>query len=113
VVMLPRRTPVNLNTAPREVLAAVIDGMDMGSAERLVQARQRSPFNSLEDARPLMPAGVTLEQRQLSISSVFFEVRGRLRLGERVLEERSLVERRGLDVVVLEREQLGLAETRR
>jgi general secretion pathway protein K len=49
--LLPVATPVNLNTAPREVLLAAIDGIDLGSAERLVQARQREPFHSIEDAR--------------------------------------------------------------
>ena len=41
VTLLPRRTPVNANTAPREVLAAVIKGLDLATAERLVQMRQR------------------------------------------------------------------------
>ncbi len=37
-------------------------------------------------------------------------VQGRLRLGERVLEERSLVERRQLEIVVLLRERLNLRD---
>ena len=44
VVLLPARTPVNVNTASREVLAAVIDDLDLATAERLVQVRQRTPF---------------------------------------------------------------------
>ena len=40
------RTPVNVNTAPREVLAAVIKGLDLATAERLVQMRQRAPFKT-------------------------------------------------------------------
>ena len=107
VVLLPRRTTLNLNTAPPEVLAASIDGLDLGSAERLVQARERTPFNVPDDAKALLPQGVVLDAKSVSTASSFFEVHGRLRLGERVLEERSLVERRGLDVVVLEREQIG------
>lgn len=113
VALLPRATPVNLNTASREVLVAAIDGLDLSSAERLVQARQRNPFNGVPDAQALVPQGVTLNAQRVDIRSNFFEVRGRLRLGERALEERSLVERRGLDIVVIDRERLGLAETAR
>ncbi|MEO6031564.1 MAG: type II secretion system minor pseudopilin GspK, partial [Burkholderiaceae bacterium] len=36
VVLLPIPTAINVNTASREVLAAVIDGLDLASAERLV-----------------------------------------------------------------------------
>ena len=43
----------------------------------------------------------------VAVGSNFFEVRGRLRLGEVVLEQRSLVQRRGLDVVVLQRERVA------
>jgi general secretion pathway protein K len=37
-------------------------------------------------------------------------VRGRLRLGDVVLEQRSLVQRRGLDIVVLQRERVSARE---
>ena len=95
--LLPVRTPVNVNTASREVLAAVVKGMDLATAERLVQVRQRDPFKTLggsrrrSRARPAQPAAA-------GVTSSFFEVRGRLRLGDRVLEQRSLVERRGVDI---------------
>ena len=42
-----------------------------------------------------------------------FEVRGRLRLDDRVLEQRSLVERQGLDMLVLQREQVSTVESLR
>jgi general secretion pathway protein K len=114
VIVLPRGdTKINLNTASREVLMAAFDGLDLSSAERLVQARQRNPFNNIADAQALLPQGASLNAQRVDIRSNFFEVRGRLRLGERALEERSLVERRGLDIVVIDRERLGLAETAR
>ena len=105
VSLLPVRTPVNLNTAPKEVLAAVL-GVDLASAERLVQTRQRSPFKALDDARGLLPPDTPLDERQVSVTSSFFEVQGRLRLDDRVIEERALVERRGRNVVTLHRERL-------
>ena len=91
VSLLPVSTPVNLNTASREVIAAAIDGIDPGSAERLVQARQRKPFRTLDEAREQLPQGTTLEPNRVSVDSSYFEVAGRLRLEDRVLEERSLL----------------------
>ena len=45
---------------------------------------------------------------QLAQRSDFFEVQGRLRLDHRIIEERSLVERRGLQIVALQRERVSL-----
>jgi general secretion pathway protein K len=107
VVLLPRSTPVNVNTASREVLVAAIKGLDLASAERLIQVRQRTPFMTLPEVERAMPALAPLDASKLSVSSSFFQVRGRLRLGDRALEQTSLVERRGLDVVVLQRERVS------
>lgn len=111
VVLLPARTPVNVNTASREVLAAVIDDMDLASAERLVQVRQRTPFRGRADLNKLLPGGIQPPAGRLDIASRFFEVTGRLRLEQRVLEERSLVERKGLDIVPLRRERVNHQDT--
>ena len=108
VVLLPRRTAVNLNTASREVIAAAVEGLDPGGADRLVQLRQRKPFLTLADAQSVV-ARVPLVPRHVGVQSSFFEVQGRLRLADRVLQERSLVERRGgNEMVVLQRERLNL-----
>ena len=105
VVLLPVATPLNLNTASREVLAGVVAGLDLGSADRLVQARARQPLASLADVTAVVGAGVTLAARDVDIKSAYFEVRGRLRLDNRVLESRSLVERRsGQQVVAIQRQ---------
>jgi general secretion pathway protein K len=106
IVLLPQRTPLNLNTAPREVIAAVVEGVDLSSAERLVTTRARTPFVSLAAAQALLP-GVPLDPNRVAVASRYFEVRGRLRLDDRVLEDRSLVERRQLDVVQLTRERVN------
>jgi|JI10StandDraft_1071094.scaffolds.fasta_scaffold222547_2 general secretion pathway protein K len=106
VVLLPVATPVNLNTASREVLAGVVSGLDLGSADRLVQARVRTPLRGIADAAAIVGAGPKLLERDVDVKSAYFEVRGRLRLDNRVLESRSLVERRsGLQVLAIQRQQ--------
>ena len=105
VVLLPRATPVNVNTASREVLVAAIKGLDLATAERLIQVRQRSPFTDLAQVDRELPQLAPIDRTRVGVASSFFEVRGRLRLGDRVLDQTSLVERRGLDIVVLQRQR--------
>jgi general secretion pathway protein K len=107
IVLLPEKAWVNVNTAPREVLVAAIPGLDLATAERIVQARQRAPMKSVADIQALTPGLPSASFEHLAVGSNFFEVRGRLRLGDVVLEQRSLVQRRGLDVVVLQRERVS------
>ena len=95
VTVLPEAKPVNVNTAPREVLVAAIDGLDLGSAERLVQRRARQPFKSLDELGTELPQGVQALEARVAVGSSFFAVRARLRMDERVLEQSSVVERQG------------------
>lgn len=105
ITVLPERTTVNINTATAEVLAAAIDGLDMGRARRIVQQRALQPFKTLADARTVLGSQVTLLDSAHSTTTRYFEVLGRLRLGERVVQERSLLVRNGLEVKVLWRER--------
>ncbi|MCZ2497278.1 general secretion pathway protein GspK [Xylophilus sp. Kf1] len=108
--ILPARgTPINLNTAPAQVLAAVL-GTSLSVGQRLVTARTNAPFRNSAEAEPA--AGVALKSGEghTSTTTQFFEVRGRLRLQQAVVEERSLVRRNGttLSIVWRERAALGL-----
>jgi general secretion pathway protein K len=106
VVLLPQRTPLNLNTAAREVIAAAVEGLDLSSAERIVSTRARTPFKSMAEVQALLP-GVQLDPNRVGVASRYFEVQGRLRLEDRVLEERSLVERRQLEMIPLTRQRVN------
>jgi general secretion pathway protein K len=113
VTLLPATdTKVNVNTAPVEVIAAAVDGMSLGNAQRLVQDRQRAPLRDIGSvtSRAYFPADPLTNLDGVGVSSNYFIVQGRLRLGERVLEERSLVQRRGLDIVVIARERVNLRD---
>jgi len=112
VTILPQRTPVNVNTASREVLLAAIDGLDLATAERLVQTRQRRPFANAEQIKEQLPEALKVEATRVDVKSSYFEVFGRLRLEDRVVEEHSLVERRGPDrglaVIPLQRDRRAM-----
>jgi len=114
VIILPSaETRVNVNTAPAEVIAAVVEGMSLGQAQRLVQERARSHINDINSpaSRALFPPDPNTKLDGLSVSSSHFIVAGRLRLENRVLEERTLIQRRDLDMVVLLRERVSLRDT--
>jgi general secretion pathway protein K len=106
ITVLPVRTPVNLNTASAEVIHASVPGLEMAQAQRMVAERASAHFRTLDDA--VRATGVPahlLDTSQLSVASRFFEVRGRLRLEQSIVQERSLVERQGLEVKALWRER--------
>jgi general secretion pathway protein K len=106
VTLLPVATPLNANTASADVIAAVA-GIDAGTAERLVQLRQRTPFKNLAELQAQLP-GATLDVARLDVATRYFEVRGRLRLGDRVLEQLALVERRDKEAVILRTDRVAL-----
>lgn len=105
--LLPERRGVNLNTAGAEVLMAVLPGLDRAGAERLITARQAQHFRSLDDVRALLGSGVELDTGELTVASAYFEVQGRLRLGQMVVQERSVVRRQGMEATTVLRERVG------
>lgn len=106
ITLLPVRTPVNLNTASATVLYACIPSLNMAQAQRLTSARQSAHFRTLADAAALTGSSAKpLNEAQHSISTRFFEVQGRIRLEQSVVEERSVVQRDGLNVKTLWRDR--------
>ena len=108
MVLLPTRTPLNLNTAGIEAIAASITGLELAEARKFVEARDRRPLRSLADAQRLLPADVAaLAPGQFSVASRYFEVRGRLRIDGIAVEESSLLDRNGLGVFIVWRERVA------
>ena len=100
--VLPTATPVNLNTASAPVLEAVIPGLDAGAARQLMARRDQRPWATLQEAaEALGPLGRQLDDRQHSVSSRYFEIRGRIRIDEVTQEELALVQRDGPQVRML------------
>lgn len=106
VTVLPGRTPVNLNTASVEVLVASVPGLDTARARRLLEQRALRPFKTLADATTALGDSTpVLQDRHHATTSRYFQVLGRLRLGDGVVQERSLVVRNGLDIRTLWRQR--------
>lgn len=92
-VVLPRVTGVNVNTAPPEVIAAMIEGVDLSAARRFVARRERTFYRTVDqaaqefDGRPTLPAGM------LGVNSAFFLVTGVLRYDRVESNSETLLER--------------------
>ena len=112
ITLLPERTVVNLNTAEPEVLLATVTGLDMAQAQALVQARAAQHLSTLMDAENLVdnPA-VHFDATEQGVASRFFGVTGQLRLGQTTVQERSVLQRDGLDVKTLSRTREVLTES--
>ena len=95
LVVLPRPTPVNVNTAPPAVLAARVDVLTPGDAATLVSSRDRVWFNDVTDfTRRLESMGKQVgETASLSVSTSYFLVNGDVRINRANLQMQALVER--------------------
>lgn len=102
VTLLPVRTPVNLNTAPVEVVYAVVDTLELADAHRLINARSARHLASLaEAAQASGTAQALFNTSQHSVSSRYFEIQGKLQVEQTTVQEYSVVQRDGLDVKTL------------
>jgi general secretion pathway protein K len=106
ITLLPVRTAVNLNTASAQVIFASTPNLDLASAAGLVATRDRKHFRTLAEANDQLGGReVKFSDGQHAVASRFFEVRGRLRLDQTAVEERSVLERDGRRVTTVWRER--------
>ncbi len=111
VTLLPARTLLNVNTASAEALYAAVPTMAMATAQKLIAERDRSHFRTLGDVIKYAPEiSNPGNQDALTVTTRFFEVKGRLRIDDTTFQEHSLLQRDGLDVKILWRERGVLQE---
>lgn len=113
VTLLPEVTPVNLNTASAEVIYASAEALALADAHSLVAARNKTHFDSLADANQVVAKAGRASpfvDGLHSVSTRFFEIRGKLRIEEATVQEQSVVKRDGLSVTTLWRRR-GVAPT--
>jgi general secretion pathway protein K len=96
VILLPRITPVNVNTAPAEVLAARIDTLSLTDANALVASRKKTIFRDIADLSQRLPGKpLAPSSSELSVMTNFFLINGKVRMNRAGLEVQALVERNG------------------
>ena len=96
VVILPERSMLNVNTASPEVLAACIPNLELSRAQHLAQMRLRAPWSDLAQAQQAI--GSAFDPQLHSVSSRYFLLSGRLRMGSTPLLVNALVKREQANV---------------
>ena len=95
VTILPTTTPVNMNTAPAEVIASIIQGMSLSSAQAFVARRQTVFFRNLSDVQlALTGAGsaqTSIDSTLCDVNTSYFLVHGRVQHERAVVERTTLV----------------------
>lgn len=99
IAALPDGVKVNVNTAPPEVLAALVPGMTTGIAEAIVQARERDPIATvdalmaLQEIRGLQEADRKELKEIAAVSSEYFQVMSEVQIGDRRARMVSVIHR--------------------
>ena len=95
VSALPAFTAVNVNTAPAEVIAAVVDGLDLTGAQSLVAQRDRAYFRSSDDFLRRLPQGAQAAKTDISVNSSYFLASLRVTIGGAQARGKALLARGG------------------
>ncbi|HET9046491.1 MAG TPA: type II secretion system minor pseudopilin GspK [Casimicrobiaceae bacterium] len=94
ITALPGETRINVNTAPPQVLATAISGLDGGALSSLVESRSRQPFTSIPDFRARLPSTASIDNEgALSVGSDYFLVTVVARQGPTLAQARALLKR--------------------
>jgi general secretion pathway protein K len=94
VSALDAPTSVNVNTAPPEVLAAVVGGLDAAGAAVLVASRAQTPFATIADFRSRLPRpNLVVDETLIDVRSDWFEVSIEARQGDTLARARALLKR--------------------
>ena len=102
VIFLPRATPINVNTAPAEVLAARIDGLTLADATALVASRNTASFRDIADFTERLPDNsLSVSNLEASVTTNYFLVNGKVRMNRAELEVQALIERNGANTKLI------------
>ncbi|WP_153161283.1 type II secretion system minor pseudopilin GspK [Zoogloea sp. 1C4] len=94
VVAVPPGSTVNVNTAPAEVLAAVVPDLSLDAARLLVVQRSRAWFKDVNDFKARLPSpDLQPDLTRLSVTSRHFLATGRARYGVAMVRMEVLLER--------------------
>lgn len=95
VSILPKSGPINVNTAPPQIIAALSDTMTLDQAHVVAATRDHAYFRNVGDLRNAMDNKPGLDERQVSFASQYFLVVVQIRHDRVALESHALFERNG------------------
>jgi len=97
VVILPQATPINVNTAPLEVLAARLDTLSRAQVSSMIAERTQHYYTNLVDFQTRINAvkPTVIAAGAFSVGSNYFLVKGKVQMGRAALASWSLIQRSG------------------
>ena len=101
VIVLPSGntlTKLNVNTAPPEVLAALISNMSVSEANTLVAQRKQAPWKNKGDFELALGGRKVIAGDSVDVTSEWFLVDSRIRLDRAALDAQSLIYRPSMPV---------------
>lgn len=95
IIFLPRATPVNINTASAEVLAARLPQLSSSDVSLLLAHRRTASFRDLHEVATYLPGSPDPDPALLSVATHYFIVNGHITIQQAALQIQGLVERSG------------------
>lgn len=113
VTVLPPSAPagINVNTASPEMLAALVDRLDLAAAQRIAEERVGKPFNSFGEFNAKLPAGLVRPTVGLSVKSDFFLVTLDTSIGRHERRSEALLQRSATGTTLIWHRQVPLTGT--
>jgi general secretion pathway protein K len=100
VIVLPTPTPVNVNTAPAEVISAIIPNLSLSEANGILA--RRTYYNTVADFTSLLGGkAATLGNNTADVKTNYFLVNGKVRLSRAALDVQSLIQRNGTNTAII------------
>ena len=94
IAALPGATAINVNTAPAEVLAALVVGLDLDAARMLVARRNTGYFRTTAEFLAQLPKDVRVSEPDIRVDSDYFLATLRVTSGSAEVRGRALFARR-------------------
>jgi general secretion pathway protein K len=95
IIFLPRATPVNINTASAEVIAARLPQLSSSDVSSLVARRRTASFRDLHEVATYLPGTPDPDPALISVGTHYFLVNGHIAIQQAALQVQGLVERSG------------------
>ena len=93
VIVLPPATPLNVNTAPAELLSALVNNLSLSEAESMVNARKRASYLDLNNFTSQLGGRPIPSTVQADVRSDNFLVLSQVKLDRATLDTQALVHR--------------------
>lgn len=94
VIVLPGETKVNVNTAPAEVISALVERYTVSDALGLVARRKQASYRDVTQFTEQLRGSQLIDTESVDVKSEYFLVQSKIRLDRANLDAEALVERR-------------------